>query len=67
MKVRYIKDSIPLELTKGKIYSVLAIEKGWYRIVIDDPIAEDYLYPTNLFEAVEEETEPIEDLLLKAN
>lgn len=42
-KVRYIGDTVSLELTHGKIYSVLSIERGWYRIV--DDTGEDYLYP----------------------
>ena len=57
MKIKFIKDSIPLELTKDKVYDVLAVEKGWYRIVIDEPIAEDYLYPPELFEIYEEQPE----------
>ena len=52
MRVKYLKDTIPLELTKGKIYDVISIEKGWYRIVSDAPISEDYLYPPELFEIV---------------
>ena len=35
-KVRYIGDTVSLELTHGKIYSVLSIERGWYRIVDDN-------------------------------
>lgn len=55
MQVRYIGGTLPLELTHGKIYEVLSIEKGWYRI-IDDTGAYDgeelpgYLYPPELFE-----------------
>ena len=54
MKVKYIGESKPLELTKNKVYEVMSVEKGWYRILIDPPIAEDYLYPPKLFEVVEE-------------
>ena len=51
MKVKYIKDTITLCLTKNKIYDVLAIEKGWYRIIDDS--GEDYLYPPEQFEIIE--------------
>ena len=50
-KVRYIGDTVSLELTHGKIYSVLSIERGWYRIV--DDTGEDYLYPAGNFEVIE--------------
>lgn len=40
-----------LMLTNGKIYTVLSIEKGWYRIVDDS--GEDYLYPPEDFETVD--------------
>ena len=50
MKVRCITDRI-LDLTKGAIYKVLSIEKGWYRIVDDSD--DDYLYPPKAFEIVE--------------
>ena len=41
MKIKYCGETSPLELTKGRIYDVIAIEKGWYRIVDDS--GEDYL------------------------
>lgn len=52
-KVRYIGDTVSLELTHGKIYNVLSIERGWYRIV--DDTGEDYLYPAGNFEVVSDE------------
>ena len=45
MRVRY--DG---ELTHGKIYNVISIERGWYRIVDDS--GEDYLFPAKLFTEV---------------
>ena len=51
MKVKYIKETKPFMLTKDKVYSVLSVEKGWYRIV--DDTDEDYLYPPESFEIVE--------------
>lgn len=39
-------------LTHGKVYDVISIEKDWYRIL--DDTNDDYLYPPNIFEIVEE-------------
>ncbi len=50
MKVKYIRKS-DISLTKGKIYEVLAIERGLYRIV--DDTEEDYLFYPEEFEIVE--------------
>ena len=51
MKVRYIgKDT--LALVSGKTYSVISVEKGWYRIMTE--LEEDYLFPPNAFEIIEE-------------
>lgn len=52
MKIKYIGETISFALTKDKIYTVLSIEKGWYRIY--DDTSEDYLYPPDMFEIVEE-------------
>ena len=51
MKVRWIGQTDSLIITHGKIYTVLSIEKDWYRIVDDS--GDDYLYPPQLFEIVE--------------
>lgn len=53
MKVRWIGETDFLVLTHGKIYTVLSIEKDWYRVIDDS--GEDYLYPPQLFEIVEEQ------------
>ena len=52
MKVKYLGESDPLELIKGKTYEVVSIEKDWYRII--DETGDDYLYPPQAFEKVEE-------------
>ena len=52
MKVRYLGKTEFLVLTNNKIYDVISVEKGWYRIVDDS--GEDYLYPQKYFEIVEE-------------
>ena len=51
MKVRYIgKDLVAMQ--HGKIYEVLSVEKGWFRVITE--IHEDYLFPPECFEIVEE-------------
>lgn len=51
MKIKYIGESC-VSLSNGTIYEVISIEKEWYRIV--DDTDEDYLFPPELFEIVEE-------------
>lgn len=51
MKVKFIGKTEFLVLTNGKIYEVLSVEKGWYRIVDDS--GGDYLYPPELFERLD--------------
>ena len=50
MKVKWNGETEPLVLTKDKVYDVISVEKGWYRIVDDS--GEDYLYPPEKFEVV---------------
>lgn len=52
MKVRWKGKTENLCLTHNKVYDVISVEKGWYRIV--DESGEDYLYPPEMFEIVEE-------------
>lgn len=40
-------------LTHDKIYHVVSVERGWYRIVDDS--GDDYLYPARCFEIVDED------------
>lgn len=35
MKVRYIGETEFLVLTEGRIYDVVSVERGWYRIADD--------------------------------
>ena len=51
MKVKHIGENDPLGLLKDKIYDVISIEKGWFRII--DETNEDYLFPPEIFEIVE--------------
>lgn len=52
MKVRFIGETDPIYMINGKIYEVLSIENGWYRII--DEEREDYLYPPELLQVVNE-------------
>lgn len=52
MKVKYLGESDPLCFINGKVYEVLSIEYGYYRIV--DETDEDFLYDADFFEVVEE-------------
>lgn len=51
MKVRWKGKTDFLVLTNNKIYDVLSVENGWYRIIDDS--GEDYLYPPEQFEVLE--------------
>lgn len=52
MRVRYIGKHETPALDRNKTYSVLAVEKGWLRIMTE--LGEDYLFPPGQFEIVEE-------------
>lgn len=51
MKVRYLGEDDPLALRHGKVYDVLSVERGMYRII--DETNEDYLYFPEAFEVIE--------------
>jgi len=44
------------DLTDGRVYEVISVERGLYRILDDS--GEDYLYGAGIFEAVEALPEP---------
>lgn len=51
MKAKYIgKDMVGIR--KNKVYGVMGIEKGWYRIMTE--LDEDYLFPPEAFEIIED-------------
>lgn len=59
MRVRYLGETDPLALINNKVYDVLAVEKGWYRIIDEEGYDENqelqgYLYPPEVFEVIEE-------------
>ena len=49
-KVKYLGELDTVALDDGKVYDVISIEKGWYRIITE--LDEDYLFPPELFEVV---------------
>lgn len=50
MKVKYLGKVDTLALEKDKIYDVMSIEQGWFRIMTE--LGEDYLFPPEQFEVV---------------
>ena len=52
MKIKWKGKTEFLVLTNGKVYDVISVERGFYRVVDDS--GEDYLYPPDNFEIVEE-------------
>lgn len=55
MNVRWNGNTEFLSLTHGKVYRVVSIEKGWCRIIDDS--GEDYLYPPEHFDVVDDKKE----------
>ena len=51
LRVKYIGKDL-VAMTNGKTYDVISIEKDWYRIRSE--IGEDYLFPPEAFEIVDE-------------
>ena len=52
MKVKFLGKVKTLALEKGKIYDVISVEKGWFRIMTE--LDDDYLFPPEQFEVIEE-------------
>lgn len=52
MKIKWKGKTEPFALTNGKVYDVISVEKGWYRLIDDS--GEDYLYPPEQFDIVEQ-------------
>lgn len=51
MKIKYLGTIDTPALVSGKTYDVIAIEKGWYRILTE--LDEDYLFPPQYFEIID--------------
>nr|DAW83457.1 MAG TPA: hypothetical protein [Caudoviricetes sp.] len=52
VKVKFLGEDDPLALLHGKVYNARVLKKGWFGIV--DETHEEYAYPPELFEIVEE-------------
>ena len=50
-KVKYLGKIDTVALEKNKVYDVISVEKGWYRIMTE--LDEDYLFPPQFFEIIE--------------
>ena len=50
MKVKYVGNSYPVSLITNKVYDVLAVENGWFKLL--DENEEEYLFPPTEFEVV---------------
>lgn len=53
MKVKYIGEHDTPAIDRKKIYDVISVEKGWYRIMTE--LDEDYLFPPKVFEIIDDE------------
>ena len=52
MKVKYLGKVNTLALEKGKIYDVISVERGWFRIMTE--LDDDFLFPPDQFEIIEQ-------------
>lgn len=52
MKVKFLGKVQTPALENGKVYEVMSVEKGWFRIVTE--LDEDYLFPPEQFQIVED-------------
>lgn len=50
--VKYTGKDDPLSLRKGKVYEARVLKRNWFGIV--DETEEEYAYPPELFEVVED-------------
>ena len=56
MRVKYIGEDL-VAMRRGKIYDVISVEKGWYRIMTE--IHDDYLFPPEVFEVIDANTDGV--------
>ena len=55
MKAKYLGNINTIALKKGKVYDVMSVEKGWFRIMTE--LDDDYLFPPEQFEIIEDDDE----------
>ena len=54
-KMNFLVDNNDMDLIPDKEYKVLGLDElGWYRVI--DESGEDYCYPTQFFEVVDDST-----------
>ena len=53
MKAKYVGNINTIALKKGKVYDVMSVEKGWFRIMTE--LDDDYLFPPEQFEIIEDD------------
>ena len=64
MKIKCLIDYTPgIGLTKNKIYEAKQGQKGWFALIDDS--GEEYAYPPNIFEVVENKNTSLKDLTEK--
>lgn len=51
MKVKYIGDYYKVTLQKNKVYDVVGVDNGWYKI--NTELGENALFPPSDFEVIE--------------
>lgn len=54
VKVKYIGKQDFIALKRDRVYDIISVEKGWYRIMTE--LGDDYLFPPEAFEIVDDET-----------
>ena len=52
MKIKYLGKVNTPALEKDKVYDVMSVEKGWFRVMTE--LDEDYLFPPEQFEVIEQ-------------
>ena len=53
MRKKYIGSANTIALVQGKVYEIISVERGWYRIMTESD--EDYLFPPIFFVDEDEE------------
>ena len=53
MTVKYVDSKDVVALDRNKVYEVMSVERGWYRIMTE--LDDDYLFPPEAFEIIDGE------------
>jgi len=57
MKIKYIGKTSKLTMINGKVYEARQGQKGWFALI--DETGEEYAYPPQLFEVVEDDKKSV--------